>query len=41
MQFYIQLYIDICEIILNLQANSNRLQAKNVDSLIFVSIICK
>ena len=41
MQFYIQLYIDICEIILNLQANLNRLQAKNVDSLIFVSIIFK
>ena len=40
-QFCIQLYIDICEIILYLQANPYRLKTKNINSLIFISTIIK
>ena len=39
MQFCIQLYIDIWEIILYLQANPYRLKTKNVNNLIFISTI--
>ena len=41
MQFCIQLYIDIWEIILYLQANPYRLKTKNINSLIFISTIIK
>ena len=41
MQFCIQLYIDIWEIILYLQANPYRLKTKNIKSLIFISTIIK
>ena len=37
----IQLYIDICEIILHLQANQYRLKTKNINSLIFNYTIAK
>ena len=40
-QFCVQLYIDIWEIILYLQANPYRLKTKNINSLIFVSTIIK
>ena len=40
-QFCIQLYIDIWEIILYLQANPYRLKTKNINSLIFISTIIK
>ena len=41
MQFCIQLYIDIWEIILYLQANPYGRQSKKIDSLIFTSTIIK
>ena len=41
MQFCIQLYIDIWEIILYLQANRYRLKTKNINSLIFISTIIR
>ena len=40
-QFCVQLYIDIWEIILYLQANPYRLKTKNINSLISVSTIIK
>ena len=40
-QFCIQLYIDIWEIILYLQANPYLLKNKNINSLIFISTIIK
>ena len=39
MQFSIQLYIDIWEIITYLQGNLYRLKTENIDNLIFVSTI--
>ena len=41
MQFCIQLYIDIWEIILYVQANPYRLKTKNINSVIFISTIIK
>ena len=41
MKFCIQLYIDVCEIILYLQANPYGLKTKNVQSLIFIITITK
>ena len=41
MQFCIQLYINILEIIPYLQANPYRLKTKNITSLIFISTIIK
>ena len=40
-QFYIQLYIDIWEIILYLKVNPYRLKTKNIISLISISTIIK
>ena len=40
-QFYIQLYIDIWEIILYLKVNPYRLKTKNIISLISISTIMK
>ena len=39
MQFCIQLYIDIWEIILYLQANIYQLKTKNINSLICITTI--
>ena len=41
MRFCIQLYIDIKEIILYLQANLYQLKTKNINSVIFNSTIIK
>ena len=41
MQFCIQLYTDIRQVILYLQANSYRVKNKNIHSLIFISTIIK
>ena len=41
MQFCIQLYVDIWEFILYLQANPYRLKTKNINSLIFVRTTIK
>ena len=41
MQFRIQLYFDIWEIILNLQATPYRFQTKNINSLVCISTIIK
>ena len=41
MQFCIQLYIHIWEIILYLQADPYRLKTKKINSLIFISTITK
>ena len=40
-QFYIQSYIDIWEIILYLQANPYQLKTKNINILIFINILIK
>ena len=40
-QFCIQLYFDVWEIILNLQDNSYRLKTKNIKNLIFIKTINK
>ena len=41
MQFCLQLYIDISEIFLYLQANPYRLKTKNINNVIFSSTIIK
>ena len=41
MQFCIQSYIDICEIVPYLQANPYQLKTKNINSLIFIGAIIK
>ena len=41
MKFCIQLYIDIWEIFLYLQANPYQLRTKNINSLILISTIIK
>ena len=41
MKFFIQSYIDIRKIVLYVQANPYRLKDKNINSLIFISIIIK
>ena len=41
MQFCIQLYIDILEIVLHLKANPYLLKTKNINSLIFISATIK
>ena len=41
MQFWIQLYIDIWEIIPYLQANPYRIKTENINSLIFISTTIK
>ena len=41
MQFCIHLHIDVREIILYLQANPYQLKTKNINSIIFNSIIIK
>ena len=40
-QFCIQLYIDIWEIVLYLQANPYQLKTKNINGLIFISTMIK